>query len=222
MRPTRLDVHGSPPAVLRGRRGCRGPAVRVRHSGSRLTPVTPSSWANRRCSASWLLSMRFTTGVAQAFRPACTRTAFSEAGLKACTTPESRPQPDVLAISRGTRRSTRSRIVAAMRALLCSGSDSAPSGPTIVTALVVDVESRIRARDVVGDDEIDVLPLALGGGARHDVFRFGRESDQQRSASASRSGAGPDRRGCRASSSARASAYRRPSTLSATRAARGV
>ncbi len=46
----------------------------------------------------------------------------------------------------------------------------------------VDVEPGVRTRDVVGDDEVDVLPLALRRRARDDVVGFGGEADEQRSA----------------------------------------
>ena len=118
----------------------------------------------------------------------------------------------------GSSVSTRSRIAAATRAFACSGSVSAPSAPTMRHCVGVDVEAGVRARDVVGDDQVDVLRSRFAVARADDVARSRRRSRRAAGRCRSPAAAGRGRRGCPASASAPASACRRPSASSARRA----
>src|SRR6476646_317704 len=109
---------------------------RVRQTRSRLTPATPSSAANRRCSLSASRSTeQLLDAVENLLRDACLR-------LK-----RKRVRPG--------RADDRHRVR-------------------------VHVETRVGPGNVVGDDEIYVLLLALHDRASYDVFGFGCKADDYR------------------------------------------
>ena len=125
--------------------------------------------------------------------------------------------------ARFSHRSSRSASAAAIAAFDCSGSDSSPSSLMIVTALRLDLEPGIRARDVVGDDDVDALPAPLRARALDDVLGLGGKTDEQRRGRGLRGGARrPRPPGCPASAPASASAGRHRAQSSAPRRVCGV
>ena len=97
---------------------------------------------------------------------------------------------------------TRSRMRPAISCFDCNGSSIASSCEINRGGVRINLESRIGARDVVGDDEIDLFARQFLTRVRNHVVCFSGEPDEQRTMAAdSQLAHGRDRQGYRASSS---------------------
>ena len=74
----------------------------------------------------------------------------------------------------------RSRIFDAISVFICIGSSTSPIGREQEPRVGVGVEAGSLARDVVGDDEIDLLRRELAARARTGIAGLGGETDEQR------------------------------------------
>src|SRR5262249_21067117 len=134
-----------------------GVSVRVRHRTSRLTPMTPSSLANVRCSMSW---SRFIVGQKNGSlrRLYYLRATGAASGQKLLNTIEDDGCNLGLAPERNRLHAVRANDRDLVR---------------------VDPKPGIRSGDIVGNDQIEGLCRALGSGMRDDLFRFSSKTDQE-------------------------------------------
>src|SRR5262245_444314 len=95
----------------------------------------------------------------------------SSAANRRCSLTASRSTEELFDAIEDTRRDLRLREL--RNGLVAIGADERDS-------VGVDVKARVGARDIVGDDEIDVLLLALRPRVLYDLIGFGGKSDQDR------------------------------------------